>query len=155
MSTMSRDFCERELDVMAAIDGDRWSDDLLAHVAGCGACQQVQTIGAGLLACVREEVHTSATDASDLWWRARLDARRDARRRAMQPLETIERAEPLVAVAALAAVLLLRGDVLLSALGPGSVQIALPGLLVPVLVGGLVATALMLLVGLGAAFGRD
>lgn len=81
----------------------------------------------------------------------------------MLPLDTVDRAEPFVAVFAVVLVLLLRGDVVMrtlanwlagSAAAP-AVQMAVPGLVMPVLVGGLVVMALMLLVGLGAAFARD
>jgi hypothetical protein len=160
---MSRDGCERELEVMAAIDADAWPADLEAHVASCDACRQVRAIGGALLGYAREEADEPLPDASSLWWRARLDARREARRRSMLPLDTIDRAEPFVAIVVVALVLLLRGDVVMRAFttwlagsGAGPVmEMAVPGLVMPVLVGGLVVTALMLLVGLGAAFARD
>lgn len=160
---MSRDVCERELDVMAAIDANAWPADLVAHIASCDACRQVQAIGGALLGYARAEADEPLPDAGNLWWRARLDARREARRRSMLPLDTVDRAEPFVAVVAVAVVLLLRGDVVMrtlanwlagSAAAP-AVEMAVPGLVVPVLVGGLVVMALMLLVGLGAAFARD
>lgn len=160
---MSGDVCERELEVMAALDAGQWPADLVSHVDACASCQQVRAFGAELLGYAREEATAVLPDASDLWWRARLDARREARRRSMQPIDTVERAEPFVAIAAVLLMLVLRGDTVVHALArwtsggvvDPSVQMALPGLVLPVLLGGLVATALMLLVGLGAAFSRD
>ncbi len=160
---MSRDVCERELEVMAALDTDHWAPDLVIHVETCGACQQVRTIGTELLSYAREEAATPLPDAGGLWWRARLDARREARRRSMRPIDTVERAEPLVAAAAVLLMLTLRGDAVLNAIvmwtsggaADPSMQLALPGLVLPVLIGGLVVTALVLLVGLGAAFAGD
>lgn len=158
-----RDVCERELDVMDALDAGQWPADLVSHVDACTSCQQVRAFGGELLSYAREEATAALPDAGDLWWRARLDARREARRRSMQPIDTVERAEPFVAIAAVLLMLVLRGDTVVNALarwtsGGGvepSLQMAMPGLVLPVLVGGLVATVLMLLVGLGAAFSRN
>lgn len=160
---MSRNVCERELDVMAALDANVWPADLVAHLASCEACSQVRAIGGALLGYARAEADQPLPDAGNLWWRAQLDARREARRRSMLPLDTVDRAEPFVAVLAVALVFLLRGDVVMrtltnwlagSAAAP-AVQLAVPGLVMPVLVGGLVVMLLMLLVGLGAAFARE
>lgn len=160
---MSQAVCERELDVMDALDAGQWPADLASHVDTCLACQQVRAIGPELLRYAREEAAVPLPDPGDLWWRARLDARREARRRSMQPIDTVERAEPFVAAAAVLLMLVLRGDAVMNALVrwtsggtvDSGVQLAMPGLVLPVLIGGLVATALMLLVSLGAAFSRD
>lgn len=160
---MSQAVCEHELEVMDALDAGRWPDDLASHVDTCLMCQQVRAIGPELLSYARAEAVEPLPDPGDLWWRARLDTRREARRRSMQPIDTVERAEPFVAAAAVLLMLMLRGDAVTNALVgwtsggtvDSGVQLAMPGLVLPVLIGGLVATALMLLVSLGAAFSRD
>lgn len=160
---MNRDVCDRELEVMTALETGTWPSDLAAHLATCDACRQVQAIGEVLLGYAREEADQPLPDAGSLWWLARLDARREARRRSMLPLDTMDRVEPFVAIGAVALVMLLRGDVVMRALthwlaGSASataVQTAMPGLVVPVLIGGLTVMSLMLLIGLGAALARD
>lgn len=160
---MTPNSCDRELEVMAALGDETLPTALAAHVAGCAACQQAWAIGEPLLRYLAEEQQQPLPDASQMWWRAKLDARREARRRSMQPLDTVERAEPFVAVAVVALAFLLRGDTLLHAITgllsggqtSASAQLAVQALVAPVLVGGLVVMALMLLVGLGAAAARD
>ena len=159
---MSRDICEREADVLAS-SGGPMSDTLQAHLEHCASCREVATLTGAMRAALDEEERLPLPDAGRLWWRAEIEARREARARSMRPLDTVERAEPFIALAAAALLFVLRGDYLLGALArlvPGdasmaALQIALPGPVLVALVTGVVLSGLMLLVGLGAAFARD
>ncbi len=81
----------------------------------------------------------------------------------MRPLDRMERAEPLVALVAVVALLVLRGDVLLSQLtgwatsnSTGQVlQAVMPPALLPVLLVGAGLGALVFLVGIGAVLAND
>lgn len=160
---MNGEMCSREPDVLTAAASGCWPDDLRAHMAQCRACREVEAIGVPLLAMAAAEEVEPLPDADDLWWRARLDARRDARRRSMLPIDTVERAEPFIAALAVIVVLALRGEHVVDALArlatggstSASLHAAMPGLVVSVMVGGIAVMALMLLVALGAAFARD
>lgn len=160
---MSGDLCGREPDVVTAVETTRWSDELQAHVERCAACRQVEAVTVQLLALADAEAAEPLPDASDLWWRAKVDARREARRQSMLPIDTVERAEPFVAVLAVAMVLLMRGDIVIGALtswlsggvADASVRVAVPALVLPVMMGGLAVMALMVLVAVGAALARD
>lgn len=161
---MSRDLCEREDDVVQALGADGvWPADLVAHVATCPVCQHTRDITAGLLEVLQEETATPLPDASRIWWRAELAARGEARRRALAPIDRAERAEPLIALVAVVFIWFWRGDVVMRAIGRivGSdatgpaAQAALPALVGPVLMSGLMLMALMLIAGLAMACSRD
>lgn len=160
---MNRDGCTREADVAKATAGQAWSDELRSHVQGCAACQDVELVTTSLMAAVQEESLEPLPDAGRLWWRSQIEARQEARRRSMRPLDAAERAEPFVAVAVALVVMLFSGDHVIAALArllPGdattaAVQLALPAPVLAALLGGVVLTTVMLLVGLGAAFASD
>ena len=106
----------------------------------------------------------AAQSADDIWWRAQWQARQDARARAMRPLETIERVEPLVALVAVATLLVLRGEAIasrafawpLAADATGhALQAVMPPAVLPLLIVGVGLGGLVLLVGLGAVLAND
>lgn len=161
---MIRESCTRETEVAAAVDPATWSPELQAHVASCEACQEAAAVTTALHAMLRAEEAEPLPDAGRLWWRSQIEARQEARRRSMRPIDTVERAEPFIAVAVALVLLLLRGDRLGAALAhvlsgeagaAAAVQAALPAPVLLALAAGLGMTFVMLLVGLGAALARD
>lgn len=160
---MTDDLCPREADVLRAGDTDEWTPELHAHLATCPACREVEAVTQVLRAAVDDEPVALATSADDIWWRAQLQARQDARANAMRPLDTIERAEPLVALAAVVTLLVLRGDVLASRVFAWATSDAtgqalhavMPPALMPLLVVAACLGGLVFLVGLGAVMAND
>ena len=112
---------------------------------------------------VEAEQVTAPDDAADIWWRAQWQARQDATARALRPVETIERAEPLIALVAIATLFVVRGEALasraatwLAADATGhALQVAMPPAVLALLVLGAGLGGLVLLVGLGAVLTND
>lgn len=160
---MTDDLCPREAEVVHAGESGEWAPALRAHLATCAACREVEAVAQVLRASVADEPVGLAGSADDIWWRAQLQARQQARTTAMRPLDTIERAEPLVVLVAVAAWLVLRGEAVASRLfawatseGTGqALQVLMPPALMPVLLVAALLGGLVLLVGLGAVLVSD
>lgn len=96
--------CVREQDVLDAVASDRWPDrcgaDLREHVRGCAICADVAEI-AGALAEERDRTWSEADvpPATLVWWRAQMQARAEAARRAGRPITVAQ----IVAIVCLAA----------------------------------------------------
>jgi hypothetical protein len=82
--------CERESGVIAAVTSGRWAsadDELRQHVASCEACSDARRMAETLRALERETLaDTRLPSAGQVWWRAQLRARREARDAAARPL---------------------------------------------------------------------
>ena len=160
---MTEALCPREADVLRACASETWPADLKAHLATCGVCREVESVASVLRAAVALEPADQVPSAHDIWWRAQWQAKQDARARAMRPLDRIERAEPLVALVAVATLLVLRGEAIASRLlawasseGTGqALQAVMPPALMPILLIGACLGALVLVAGLGAVVARD
>lgn len=160
---MTDDLCPREAEVLRACTSGDWPADLQAHVETCDGCRDVRAVAHFLQDVVRDGDAQPLPDASGIWWRARLQAERDARQRALRPIDALERSEPLVALVAIVTVLVLRGEAIASrvlqwAAGDGTslaLQAVLPPALMPVLIAGFALCGLVLLVGLGAVIAND
>ena len=160
---MTDDLCPREAEVLRAGESGEWTSDLQAHLVTCSACREVEAVTQVLRAAVDDEPVSVGASAEDIWWRAQLQARQELRASAMRPLDTLERAEPLVALVAMVALLVLRGDAIASGLlawvtrdATGqAVQALMPPALLPVLMLGALLGGLVLLVGLGAVVAND
>lgn len=98
--------CDREIEVIRAIQASRWADSpgLRAHAAECETCAEVALV-AHALANAEDEVHP-LPDASLVWWKAQLRARREAVERASEPIEIFERVAYAFAGIALVAALI-------------------------------------------------
>jgi hypothetical protein len=87
--------CPYEAEVLSAVLEARWPGHvdaaLRAHAANCGICSEVASV-AGALAGSREELRTAAPvpDASRVWWRAQLRARREAVQAAGRPISAVQ-----------------------------------------------------------------
>jgi len=87
--------CQFESEVLAAVLQSRWpgrvDDQLRAHVASCAICSDVAAV-AGALDESCEEMRASAElpDASRVWWRAQLRARREAVEAAGRPITAVQ-----------------------------------------------------------------
>lgn len=115
--------CERETEVIAAVEQDAWSDELARHAAECSACADTRKV-AELFAFEGERALEEADlalaspqrlpAADQIYRRARGEERRAAVERALQPIRWVERLS--VAVGAL--VVALGGGWLASAVKP-------------------------------------
>jgi hypothetical protein len=160
---MTDDLCSREAEVLRACESGTWTSGLEQHLATCDSCREVETVARALRLAVAAEPATSVQDASAIWWRAQWQARQDARTRAMLPIDTIERAEPLVALVVVATLLVLRGEAIagrvfawLAADATGhALQSVMPPAILPLLIVGAGIGGLVLLVGLGAVLASD
>ena len=160
---MSDEFCPREADVLRASESGAWSAELQHHVDTCATCQEVRVVALALQGVVADEALLPLPDAGDLWWKARLQADQEARQRALRPLDTLERAEPLVALVAIVTVLVMRGDALAGRLltwmagdgGSQALQLFVPSAVMPFVVVGMALGALVVLVGLTAVVTQD
>lgn len=87
--------CQFEPDVLTAVLQSRWpdrvDDQLRAHVASCAICSDVVAV-AGALDGALEEMRASAElpDASRVWYRAQLRARREAVAAAGRPITAVQ-----------------------------------------------------------------
>lgn len=83
--------CEHEQDVLDLIAMDQWptraSAALVAHASGCEVCRDL-VIAASAIVELREAAPRPAAlpDARVLWYRAQVQARADAARRATRPM---------------------------------------------------------------------
>jgi len=83
--------CQFEADVLAAVLQSRWPEQvdagLRAHVETCGICSEVAAV-AGAFDGDSDGLRASAAvpDASRVWWRAQLRARREAVEAAGRPI---------------------------------------------------------------------
>ncbi len=159
---MTDDLCSREAEVLRACGSGEWPADLLAHLATCVPCREVRTVALCLQQDVDAEQLQPLPDAGGIWWRARVQAQREARARALRPLETLERGEPLVALIAVVTLLVLRGDAIaarafqwIAGDASGQMLAVMPPALLPVLFVGLGLCGLVLLVGLSAVIAND
>lgn len=88
---MKRVDCEFEVEVLAAVFQSRWPEqagkELRAHVAQCEICSDVASV-AGVIGQAHEALLTEAAvpDASRVWRRAQLRARREAVEAAGRPI---------------------------------------------------------------------
>ncbi|MGH9351987.1 MAG: hypothetical protein ACRD2G_07495 [Terriglobia bacterium] len=89
--------CDREIEVLGAIQSGHWLEasdpDLRAHAAGCPVCAEVALVACALLEAdvwSGAEIHP-LPQASLVWWKAQLRARREAVERASEPIAIFER----------------------------------------------------------------
>ena len=87
--------CPREQDILEAVAAGHWPQgcdaELRAHVEACPACADLATV-AGALHEERQHAWQEARvpSAARVWWRAELRARREAARKATQPITLIQ-----------------------------------------------------------------
>lgn len=160
---MTDDQCPREPEVVRASESGEWPPDLPAHLDACSVCREVEAVTRVLRAAVEGEPATAGPSAEAIWWRAQLEARVQARATAMRPLDTLEGAEPLVVLVAVATLLVVRGDALAAGVlawvtsdATGQLlQAVMPPALMPVLMLSALVGGLVLLVGIGAVIAND
>jgi hypothetical protein len=149
---MHDDPCPRESEVLRAVEEGLWPADLRSHATACEACREVDA-----------EAALPLPAAGDVWWRAAWLARREARERALKPIDTLERSEPIVAIVAIVAVLVMRGDLVLQTMarwlsldgGGQALAAVMPAAILPFLLIGLALGGVVILVGLGAVMASD
>lgn len=84
---MKQEHCNFEEKVAEASCSGNWDDALLAHIASCSVCEEVALVANYLSESIAAS-HVSANlpDATLIWSKAQLAARRDAIERAMRPI---------------------------------------------------------------------
>jgi hypothetical protein len=101
--------CQRESDVIAAVTTGRWAsaaDDLRQHAASCAACRDAREMAETMRALERETLgETRLPSAGQMWWRAQLRARREAREAAARPLLIAQGLGAAVVIGLLAALI--------------------------------------------------
>lgn len=100
--------CVFEEKMERACRSGHWSDELLAHVAGCRGCEEIVLVASYLCASSRADgPDAQLPDAGRIWWRAQLSANARAMERALRPSVWARRfAFGAVTAAALAAMVL-------------------------------------------------
>lgn len=87
--------CPYEAEVLSAVLQERWPEhvdaSLRTHAASCAICSEVAAI-AGALGGSLGELRSSAPvpDASQIWWRAQVRARREAVQAAGRPISAVQ-----------------------------------------------------------------
>ncbi|WP_396627202.1 hypothetical protein [Luteitalea sp.] len=160
---MHDDPCPRESEVLRAVEEGLWPADLRSHATACEACREVEAVASALREVVDAEAALPLPAAGDVWWRAAWLARREARERALKPIDTLERSEPIVAIVAIVAVLVMRGDLVLQTMarwlsldgGGQALAAVMPAAILPFLLIGLALGGVVILVGLGAVMASD
>lgn len=112
---MKPHLCDQETALLEAILAGRWPEgcesDLRAHVAQCSICADV-----ALVAQTLHREHDGARAvvavpaAGLVWWKAQMKARREAVKRASEPIALVESAAGIFGVAALVALAIGRWD---------------------------------------------
>lgn len=94
---MKPGFCNHEAALLEAIQSGRGADgcdaDLRAHVAQCAICADVALVAGAIEredARARAEVSIPAPGL--VWWKAQIKSRREAVKRASEPIALVERA---------------------------------------------------------------
>ena len=94
---MSSSCCDREVEVLEAVQAGRWQDlsdeTLRRHVAACPVCADVALVARFLNEqgdLARSEA--ALPEAGLVWWKAQLKARRTAAQEAAQPIAIVESA---------------------------------------------------------------
>jgi hypothetical protein len=149
--------------VLRAVEEGLWPADLRSHATACEACREVEAVASALREVVDAEAALPLPAAGDVWWRAAWLARREARERALKPIDTLERSEPIVAIVAIVAVLVMRGDLVLQTMarwlsldgGGQALAAVMPAAILPFLLIGLALGGVVILVGLGAVMASD
>jgi hypothetical protein len=160
---MHDDPCPRESEVLRAVEEGLWPADLRSHATACEACREVEAVASALREVVDAEAALPLPAAGDVWWGAAWLARREARERALKPIDTLERSEPIVAIVAIVAVLVMRGDLVLQTMarwlsldgGGQALAAVMPAAILPFLLIGLALGGVVILVGLGAVMAND
>ena len=106
-------YCERELEVIAAVRSGLWPDgadeSLRRHAERCAACSDAALVAAYLAqeaaSAGEEAARASLPHPGLVWWRAEIMARREAAERAAQPIALAQRAALAAGIAILAAAL--------------------------------------------------
>jgi hypothetical protein len=73
-----------------------WGEEIRRHAASCAACSEVALV-ARALQRADQQADVRLPSAGLVWWKAQLAARRDAERRAAEPIAFAERAAEALA----------------------------------------------------------
>jgi hypothetical protein len=101
--------CPLESDVITAVSHGRWesaTEDLRRHAASCVACTEALEMAEMMRALERETLgETRLPSAGQMWWRAQLRARREARDAAARPVLIAQGVGAAVIIGLIAAII--------------------------------------------------
>jgi hypothetical protein len=84
---MKQEHCNFEEKIAEACRSGHWDDALLAHIASCRVCEEVALVASYLSeSAAAPHVGANLPDATLIWSKAQLAARRDTIERAMRPI---------------------------------------------------------------------
>lgn len=89
---MNPKHCEREPEIVEALHANVWHEDLSLHVESCQACAETRILTQALLQDAARMAHRTSPDASQVWRRAREQAREAALKRASRLFDLLRAA---------------------------------------------------------------
>lgn len=93
MTLVNPPSCEKEQAVAEALRLHRWDEDLRAHALGCAICADVVMVASFLesQAAAADPSSEPLPDPGLIYWKAQIQARRDAAARATRPIAIAEK----------------------------------------------------------------
>jgi hypothetical protein len=92
--------CDREKSVLDALRSDDLSPELLSHVSKCAACADLMLVSQFLQSHANGPREPGLPDASFIWRKAQLRARREALARATWPIRVVRRVAAMASIVA-------------------------------------------------------
>ncbi|MBV9761037.1 MAG: hypothetical protein JO340_10780 [Acidobacteriaceae bacterium] len=95
--------CAQESNVLAALTAGAMPEELAAHLAECGVCQDAELAWSYLKECAVAETVSDVPPAGVVWWKAQLAKKRAEARRSIAWIEAMQKiALAVVAIAVIA-----------------------------------------------------
>ncbi len=82
--------CPHEAAVAEAARSGRWTDELVTHSQSCMTCAEVRLVAGFLLAEARAADPEPLPDPGLIWYRSRLESRREIARKATGPITAVQ-----------------------------------------------------------------
>jgi hypothetical protein len=83
--------CQRESQVVAAVQAGEWSAELRGHLAYCSTCAEAALVAEFLQTEQRTAGLPAQPSAGQVWWKAQIRARREDAERALKPVWAVQR----------------------------------------------------------------
>jgi len=91
--------CDREWEVIDAIQAGRCNDEMTTHIASCESCNEIFIVAGALLEDGRDAMRKAPVPTSGtMWWKMKMRSRREAAIRAERTLTWVQAGSLLVAV---------------------------------------------------------
>lgn len=99
---MTTPTCERELAILRAVQEGPWTDELRAHAAVCSSCAQLMLVAATFVEDDLVTIARPLPNATIIWWRAMAHRKQWLAQRVARPIQVLDAASGIVAIAAAA-----------------------------------------------------